>query len=388
MLIDSLVLSAVLLVVTNLVARFTRSASAAAGVACLGVLASISCMGLLFSPSFTVNAVLLAVTGFVLAASKARPTTFLPASLAMSVLCYAGVGVYFFVSLQDLKNRYPAESLNDRLAYENTDRHPETSARRRPQPNSEVVTALESGIETEQSNWYNQRRPLALKQLHEKTVEAFVASPGFGVGRGTPNLNRAVELPPIASIRQPSPPDDLSHVPTESRSSVPRDGIGSPIEDFRSVDLPRLHEESLLSFVNFPGFGYVSGRQSIGFQEHHFRALPGQRDARVKPEPLQVNRVELVSLLKHATPRVYLSDNLPRMDELRTAQTRELNDFEARSLPDLVKGEDLVSGRAGDTVFVLGAIRAAKQCLDCHSVERGELLGAFSYRLRSRAVGR
>ena len=27
------------------------------------------------------------------------------------------------------------------------------------------------------------------------------------------------------------------------------------------------------------------------------------------------------------------------------------------------------------------ALRAAKQCLDCHNVQRGELLGAFSYRL-------
>jgi hypothetical protein len=30
---------------------------------------------------------------------------------------------------------------------------------------------------------------------------------------------------------------------------------------------------------------------------------------------------------------------------------------------------------------MLGSLRAAKQCLDCHNVQRGELLGAFSYRL-------
>ena len=30
---------------------------------------------------------------------------------------------------------------------------------------------------------------------------------------------------------------------------------------------------------------------------------------------------------------------------------------------------------------MLGSLRAAKPCLDCHNVQRGELLGAFSYRL-------
>ena len=33
--------------------------------------------------------------------------------------------------------------------------------------------------------------------------------------------------------------------------------------------------------------------------------------------------------------------------------------------------------RAG-RVRVLGAIRAAKQCIDCHGGGRGDLLGAFS----------
>jgi hypothetical protein len=28
---------------------------------------------------------------------------------------------------------------------------------------------------------------------------------------------------------------------------------------------------------------------------------------------------------------------------------------------------------------MFGAVRAAKQCLKCHFVQRGELLGAFSY---------
>ncbi len=36
---------------------------------------------------------------------------------------------------------------------------------------------------------------------------------------------------------------------------------------------------------------------------------------------------------------------------------------------------------AANTVQMLGALRAARQCTKCHQVERGELLGAFSYNL-------
>jgi hypothetical protein len=32
-------------------------------------------------------------------------------------------------------------------------------------------------------------------------------------------------------------------------------------------------------------------------------------------------------------------------------------------------------------ILMVGAIRAAKQCTSCHAVERGDLLGAFSYEL-------
>ena len=36
----------------------------------------------------------------------------------------------------------------------------------------------------------------------------------------------------------------------------------------------------------------------------------------------------------------------------------------------------------GPTLRMLGAIRAANQCVACHAAERGQLLGAFSYTLQ------
>ncbi len=381
MLIGSLILSAVLLGITNLTARSSGGAWAAAGVAVLGGFASIGLM--FFSPAYLLNAALLVMTGLILAACKSRPSAFLKASLAITVLCYGGFGIHSLLIIHDLRNHYSAVSLADRLVYEEAGRDPKSIERHILRPNSETVMTLESQIKTEQSNWQNGNRPLALKRLHEETVQQFVDSPGFGVGR----LNSGgeyVKLPPIESIRQPSPPDDPSPIPPESRSAFPVDARPAPIEASRSKGMHLLHEQSLLSFVNAPGFGYVTGRQAVGFPEHHFRALPGKDEG--GPDNLgtwQVQRVELVSLLKHPEPRVYVSDNLPRMDELRTAKTRELNDFESSRLSDLVKGEDLVSGRVGETVFVLGAIRAANQCVECHGVERGELLGVFSDRLRA-----
>ena len=58
-----------------------------------------------------------------------------------------------------------------------------------------------------------------------------------------------------------------------------------------------------------------------------------------------------------------------------------MNEFEASALEKLRSDEDLVVQSEGAEYQMLGSLRAAKQCLDCHNVQRGELLGAFSYQL-------
>ena len=44
-------------------------------------------------------------------------------------------------------------------------------------------------------------------------------------------------------------------------------------------------------------------------------------------------------------------------------------------------GRQLYLRKAQGTILLLGAIRSADQCVKCHGGERGDLLGAFSYRL-------
>ena len=55
------------------------------------------------------------------------------------------------------------------------------------------------------------------------------------------------------------------------------------------------------------------------------------------------------------------------------------------SLEKLRAGEDLVVADAGVNLRILGAIRSARQCVDCHGGKRGDLLGAFSYSLAGRS---
>jgi hypothetical protein len=210
----------------------------------------------------------------------------------------------------------------------------------------------------------------------------------------------------------------------------------------RSHHLKQLHERTVHSFVNSPGFGVgrmqYPSRSTLAPERHEpveqprpyppepwspvaAEPLPGadeadlhrtHRDAVVDfvnpfgfgyvkgrrqvagfqahqfsrmPDPTKrwaVAAIDLVGLLRHAEPVAYVSAHLPRMDELREAPTRPLDAFEVSGLAALHRGEDLTAGRTGDQVRMLGAVRSTKQCVGCHGGERGDLLGAFSYTLR------
>jgi hypothetical protein len=99
-----------------------------------------------------------------------------------------------------------------------------------------------------------------------------------------------------------------------------------------------------------------------------------------------VETVDLVSLLCHTEPVAYVSADLPRMEELKGASTRPLDAFEASALTELRAGDLLVVSEGKGQMRLLGAIRAIRQCVECHGCERGDLLGAFSYTLRRNAL--
>jgi hypothetical protein len=143
-----------------------------------------------------------------------------------------------------------------------------------------------------------------------------------------------------------------------------------------------LHRDSIADFLSPTRLGYAKDRRHVaGFQSHQFNFAPNFRQSEPAPTKYELRRLELVSLLKHEQPSVYVTENLPRMDLLRDVPLRPLDDFERDSLRRLWFGDDLVVDQQRDRLRLLGAIRAGKQCLSCHDAQRGDLLGAFSYHL-------
>jgi hypothetical protein len=239
-------------------------------------------------------------------------------------------------------------------------------------------------------------------------VQQFIDSPGFGVGRMIRMIEpeKWADAPDVRSTRLPaSDVCDMDATPPggpvggkPSHTSTP------PAEPPSARQLGVLHDEGLMDFVNRRGWGYVEDIDHVaGFQVHHFRQTPQLTAAKdlhaesglddfydrevhnrldLSPdtdENWTVRRMELVSLLTHDEPCVYVSDELPRMDKAAEYPVRPLDVFERRALGKLERGEDLVYETETNRLRMLGALRAARQCQQCHQVERGELLGAFSY---------
>jgi hypothetical protein len=147
-------------------------------------------------------------------------------------------------------------------------------------------------------------------------------------------------------------------------------------------DLSPIHHLILLEFGDLDRSGFVRSRKAVaGFQPHRVTSQADVAGGGNEASHWQIARLELVSLLRHETPRVYVADQLPSMDQLAEVPNRALNDFEASALPQLETSEDVVIDQGQKRIQMLGSVRAASSCLECHEGERGRLLGAFSYEI-------
>jgi hypothetical protein len=289
---------------------------------------------------------------------------------------------------EELRKRYAFESLADRLKYE-------SAAKGVPAPQ------LGAGAKTrlaESEGWFDQGkrwqiRVQSLQKLHSAEVEEFVKREGFGLERMPKPGPQYLELPDAPS--QPFAAPLAAEYRGGAKVTLPEKGDGPSAAGLRypSVgSVGQFHATSIFWFAGTDSFGLVRDRDHVaGFRPHQFRGLP-QLGEQVPPKPGQppakpterwlVSRLELVSVWKSAKPAVYASGNLPRMQELKTAKTRPLTDFEAKALKALRDGEEVVTAATPNEIRMVGAVRAAKQCTACHEVKRGTLLGAFSYDLR------
>jgi hypothetical protein len=397
MLVISLIASALLLLITNVWVRWSPRGKLGSVCWLSGIACAIS-MGCLF-PVLTVNFFLLTFVALACLCTGARAQVFLGLSLAVTLFTYgffAAVAYSALLEQDSLRAEYPFESMGDRLAHEGPRRERRTGAgtarkptvvagvASEPTADNSVLVRIEKHLD--EKSYSSELRSWFLQRLHHQYVQQFIDSPGFGVGRRITPSKHSLEIPEADPI--PFPASDDDSVSAGSLMGEQWQMTGRDSDHFQKsgevLDVfAQIHVESLVDFVNARGFGYVKDRDHVaGFQSHRFTKLPEVTRARAGTGRWQIVSLELVSLLKHEQPRVYLSKNLPRMDELRRAGTRPLDAFENTSLAALERGKDLQVRSTTDRIRILGSIRAATQCLKCHDVERGDLLGAFSYTLR------
>jgi hypothetical protein len=371
MLFASLVLSLILLLLASLAFYQPKWHMDWAFYACGSVFAFCP-VGLgVILPPVVLQFCLLAIA-LVIGCSGTRGRRYFPALAALATLVpFAVTGACAWHTQRNydrLREQYPLQSMEERVPVPRPGLHAATL----PEPTAQRLAQIEKDIECRDGG-AGRYRATMLRRLHEQTVMLFVNSPGFGIARIMEPTERNVRsgLEQDPPVPQPGTPAWLLLSPGDlERESGPADG--GPFEE--------MHQVGVVEFASPEGFGYFRDRRHVaGFEPHRFQAAPRP------PERWRLETVDLVGLLVHDGPVVYVSAHLPRMDELREAPTRPPDAFESVGLADLRRGNDLFVREAGNSLRLLGAVRAARQCTACHGCERGDLLGAFSYTLSREA---
>lgn len=285
--------------------------------------------------------------------------SFLPFSLLAVTIGYGFAYTASRATLaryDELRDSHPYESMEERV----------------PAPPSPADSELLTGITAAHLDNFERMveserhtaRESGLRALHEDRVRLFANAPGFG------------------AVRLRTGPNERSLTP-DSRPEAPAQGTRSPTPHERSLsasdeaDLLELHGKGSLNFVNPAGFGFVKDRNHVaGFLSHGFSEKPAATPR------WNVKRIELIGMLLHPEPVAYVSNRLPSMTKVRDLPTRPLDEFEANGLATLQRGGMLAVGTVKGDARMLGALRSARQCVECHGGKRGDLLGAFSYTLR------
>ncbi len=320
--------------------------------------------------------------------------------------------------LSDAQSRLLVAALRHKYKFESI--QPQLAVYKTPWPSLWSVPLSEEAIadleQLESTVGWNPRRDnqddrrLALKVLHEATVDEFIRQEGFGVYRvatmdgSIPEhilalnyLSQPIAQPTILKSEHtlssesgsiddfPTSPNVVGTDWKADKSSEPNGKhlIGFPHREA----LEYLHNSAYDDFVFERGWGFVrSPKEVAGFLPHRVSRVP---ELWMKVDHVMTNvneawslsSLELIGLWKSSEPVVYVSKNLPQMEEIRTASTRKLTDFEAASVQRLTQGEQLVVNFEKGGIRMVGALRAHKDCMQCHSVQRGTVLGAFSYTL-------
>ena len=138
-----------------------------------------------------------------------------------------------------------------------------------------------------------------------------------------------------------------------------------------------MHDYYVQRFESSDGFGLSRTVQPPMLDRTGVLQVAGNR--------YSIERLELVGLQSGPEPIVYVPINHKLPFNRADFQSRALSAFEQRALAALRKGQTVERSRDADTdtIEVMGALRGDGTCLKCHkNAKEGELLGAFSYRMR------
>ncbi|NJM56138.1 MAG: DUF3365 domain-containing protein [Verrucomicrobiae bacterium] len=154
---------------------------------------------------------------------------------------------------------------------------------------------------------------------------------------------------------------------------------------FQRGDSPiaEAHERGVNSFVESQGFGVSRMRR-----KHLWNDLTVVVDG----YRCQRRDIHLIGLSANLEPRYFESSRPPMKEKIATAKHRPLNELESAAVARLRAGEPLVIFSDGSAtngvvgfptnvivVRVFGPIKAREECIECHSVPVGAILGVLDY---------
>ncbi len=218
----------------------------------------------------------------------------------------------------------------------------------------------------------NSLRAKALSTYRAAELNRHAHDPGTPAAKAGPWAIRA-EYSEIVSGMEPLTQEDVLRI--KNTKAMPPTSCKSvylvPKDPKRPTEGPWwAHHSTIALFSSQSGFG--------------FRRMKMHKNSRgqVIGSP-GIDRVELVSLMTTDEPSVYVLDEIAEPPKARLARRRPLDEFEQLGLDAVRRGDDLVSTKeAPNRMF--GAIRAAENCLECHTgAKKNDLLGAFTYYLET-----
>ncbi|MBL8855005.1 MAG: hypothetical protein JNK57_13650 [Planctomycetaceae bacterium] len=281
-------------------------------------------------------------------------------SALASISMLLTVGVYSFSMhqwptfelqrLQEMRAEYPMVDVSRRIARL---QRPNRVSGDLPQETIEFQNQL--NLYFDENLKLDLNTPMSqLKLVHDAQFERFVRSPGFGGMRMNPKIIRY-----------------------NPKRMLAREGVSPSFA----------HAFAYRDFFDRSTLGLLTEDQKhyVGFKPHSMYNAP--ESVRLTQQ-FELEKLELIGMLLHETPIVYVTNILPNMETIAAGviPTRELTRFESRSLERLTSGETLVIDANSEVLRMVGALRAIDQCTDCHQVDSGQLLGAFSYEYRLKSL--